>query len=290
LTEGSTIDKKGGKDQMELKKWKYIANHAMMIFFAFIWITPLLWSISMAFRPANDVYKGLFEVTGITLQNFIDAWHEAPFGTYYIATIMIVLGILSVQLISSVLAAYAFARLEFFGKNIFFLLFILQLMIPPDVLIAPNYQVINDLSFVSIDTKLAVMLPYFASAFSIFLLRQTFKQVPLEFDEAARMEGAKWWHVLFKIYLPIARPTLIALALTVGSYHWNNYLWPLIVTNSEANRPLTVGLAVFSASSESGANWAMVTAGMLFVIAPLIIAFIIFQKQFINSFMHTGVK
>ncbi len=273
---------------MDVTKIKKALNNGLMILFSFIWIIPLLWSISIAFRPSNDVFKGLFEITGLTFQNFVEAWHEAPFGAYYIATILIVLGILIVQLLSSVLAAYAFARLEFYGKDVVFILFILQLMIPADVLIAPNYQVISD--FGLIDTKLAVMLPYFASAFSIFLLRQTFKQVPKEFDEAARMEGAKWWHVLGRIYLPIARPTLIALALTVGSFHWNNYLWPLIVTKSEANRPLTVGLAIFSSTSESGANWAMVTAGMLFVIAPLIIAFIIFQKQFINSFMHTGVK
>lgn len=273
---------------MAKQKMKKFLNTCMMIVLSFVWIVPLLWSISIAFRPANDVFKGLFEITGITFQNFVDAWHEAPFGSYYIATIIIVLGILAAQLVTVVLASYAFARLEFLGRDFFFMLFILQLMIPVDVLIAPNYEVIADLGL--IDTKLAVMLPHFASAFSIFLLRQTFKQVPIEFDEAARMEGAKWWHILLKIYIPVARPTLIALALTVGSYNWNNYLWPLIVTNSEANRPLTVGLAIFSATSESGVNWAMVTAGMLFVIAPLIIAFIIFQRQFINSFMHTGVK
>lgn len=273
---------------MDRSKFRQVINTAGMVLLSFIWIIPLIWSISIAFRPANDVYKGLFEVTGITFDNFVDAWNEAPFGLYYIATIVIVLGILAVQLITSVLAAYAFARLEFFGRNVLFILYIVQLMIPADILIAPNYEVIADLRI--IDTKLAVMMPYFASAFSIFLLRQTFKQVPLEFDEAAQMEGARLWYILTRIYIPIARPTLIALALTVGSFHWNNYLWPLIVTNSAHNRPLTVGLQIFSSSSESGANWAMVTAGMLFVILPLIIAFIIFQRQFINSFMHTGVK
>lgn len=259
-----------------------------MVLLSFAWTVPLLWSISMAFRPSNDVFKPLFHVTALTLQNFVDAWNTAPFGTYYIATIVIVLGIVVVQLATSVLAAYAFARLNFLGSNLLFLLFFVQLMIPADALIAPNYEIIGHLGL--IDTKIAVMLPYFASAFSVFLLRQTFKQVPLEFDEAAEMEGARWWQVLWRIYIPLAKPTLIALALTVGSYHWNAYLWPLIVTNSPWNRPLTVGLAIFSATNESGANWSLVTAGMLFVIAPLVIAFMIFQRQFINSFMRAGLK
>ncbi|KGX85662.1 carbohydrate ABC transporter permease [Pontibacillus litoralis] len=266
----------------------HVFSTACIILLSFVWIIPLMWSISIAFRPANDVYKGLFDISGITFENFVNAWNEAPFGSYYIATIIIVVGILCVQLVTSVLAAYAFARLEFLGKNVLFVLFIVQLMIPADVLIAPNYEIISD--FGLIDTKIAVMLPYFASAFSIFLLRQTFKQVPIEFDESAKMEGASMWNILTKIYIPMAKPTLTALTLTVGSFHWNNYLWPLIVTNSEENRPLTVGLSVFSASSESGANWATVTAGMLFVILPLLIAFIIFQRQFINSFMHAGLK
>lgn len=259
-----------------------------MLALSFVWTIPLIWSISMAFRPPNDVFKGLFEFTELTFRNFTNAWNEAPFGAYYIATIIIVVGILIVQLITVTLSAYAFARLEFLGRDVLFIVFILQLLIPADVLIAPNYEVISSLGL--IDTKIAVMLPFFASAFGVFLLRQTFKQVPLAFDEAAEMEGAKTWYILTRIYIPTAKPTLIALALTVGSFHWNNYLWPLIVTNSVQNRPLTVGLAIFSASNESGANWAIVTAGMLFVIAPLVIAFMIYQKQFINSFMHTGLK
>ncbi|OGX68469.1 MAG: ABC transporter permease [Paenibacillus sp. RIFOXYA1_FULL_44_5] len=259
-----------------------------MLLLSFTWIIPLLWSVSIAFRPPNDVFKGLFQITGITFQNFVKAWHQAPFGQYYIATLIIVLGILAVQLVTTVLSAYAFARLDFLGKQFFFIVLMLQLMIPMDALIAPNYLVMSNLGLV--DTKLAVMLPHFASAFSIFLLRQTFKQIPREFDEAAVMEGAKWWHILPRIYIPSAKPTLIALALTVGSYNWNNYLWPLIVTNSTVNRPVTVGLALFSSSNESGADWSMITAGMLFVAAPLIIAFMIFQRQFINSFLQTGVK
>lgn len=260
----------------------------LMVVLSFAWIIPMFWSVSIALRPPDDVYKGLFHVTGITLNNFGKAWHAAPFGTYYIATIIIVFGILLAQLITTVLSAYAFARLKFLGSSFFFLVLMLQLMIPMDALIAPNYNVMSRLGL--IDTKWAVMLPHFASAFSIFLLRQTFKQIPKEFDEAADMEGARWWHVIPRIYVPAAKPTLLALALTVGSYNWNNYLWPLIVTDSRWNRPLTVGLSIFSASSESGANWSMVTAGMLFVVAPLVIGFIVFQKQFINSFMQTGVK
>jgi sn-glycerol 3-phosphate transport system permease protein len=136
---------------------------------------------------------------------------------------------------------------------------------------------------------LAIGLPYFASAFGIFLLRQTFKTVPRELDDAARVEGASGLQVLLKVYVPLARPVYLAYALVSVSYHWNNFLWPLIVSNSVETRPLTVGLQVFS-STDQGVDWSIITAATLMTSAPLLIGFLLFQRQFVQSFMRAGIR
>ena len=181
-----------------------------------------------------------------------------------------------------------FARVNFIGKSIIFLIFLMQIMVPNDILIFPNYLIIGEMGL--IDTKLAIMLPFLASSFGVFLLRQAFMGVPMDYDEAAMMEGLSRWQIIWKIYFPLGRPVYMAFGLVAVSYHWNNFLWPLIVTNSVENRPVTVGLAIFGLSMETGAQWSEVSAATLIVILPLLLAFLIFQRQFLNSFMHSGIK
>ena len=190
-------------------------------------------------------------------------------------------------LLALTLAAYALARFEFRGRELVFGLILLQLMVMPDVLIVENYATMNALGLR--DTLLAIGLPYFASAFGIFLLRQTFKTVPKELDDAARVEGASALQVLMKVYVPLARPIYLAYALVSISYHWNNFLWPLIVSNSVETRPLTVGLQVFS-STDQGVDWSIITAATLMTSAPLLVGFLLFQRQFVQSFMRAGIR
>lgn len=254
---------------------------------AALWLFPLLWAFWTAFRPRDQAISWTFSAD-LTVDNFITVWNGAPFAQYYLNTFLIVTVILFVQILTATLAAYAFAKLRFWGREALFVLFLVQLMVPADILIFPNYNVLRDLSL--LDTKLGIMMPYFASAFGIFLLRQTFKTIPHELEEAARMEGCSWWQILWRVYVPLARPTYIAFGLVSVSYHWNNFMWPLIITNSIENRPLTVGLAIFAQSFETGAQWAEVSAATVMVICPLLLAFFLFQKQFINSFIHSGVK
>jgi len=195
--------------------------------------------------------------------------------------------ILAVQLVLCTLAAYAFARFAFAGHAVAFLLVLVQLMIMPDVLIVENYRTMSRLGI--LDTLWAIGLPYMASAFGIFLLRQTFKTVPKELDEAARVEGAGPLETLWRVYVPLARPVYIAYGLVSVSYHWNNFLWPLIVTNSVQSRPLTVGLQVFS-SVDQGVDWSIITAATLMTSGPLLVAFLLFQRQFVQSFMRAGIR
>ncbi|NYT24562.1 carbohydrate ABC transporter permease [Alcaligenaceae bacterium] len=251
-----------------------------------LWILPLAYSVWAAFHPSE--YATRFEPGApLTLDNFRAAWNAAPFARYFLNTFLLVTMVLAAQFVLSTLAAYAFARYRFRGRDVLFMLVLLQLMIMPDVLIVENYRLMAGLGLR--DTIVAIGLPYFASAFGIFLLRQTFKTVPRELEEAALMEGANRWQVLMKVYVPLARPVYVAYGLVSVSHHWNNFLWPLIVSNSVGTRPLTVGLQVF-ASTDQGIDWSIITAATLLSAAPLLLAFLLFQRQFVQSFMRAGIR
>ena len=200
---------------------------------------------------------------------------------------LLVTMILVAQFILCTLAAYGFARFDFFGKNVVFALVLLQLMIMPEVLLVENYRTISSMGL--LDTIPAIGFPYMASAFGVFLLRQSFKIIPKELVEAAQVEGVSALGILWKVYVPLAKPTYIAYGLVSVSYHWNNFLWPLVVTSSVNSRPLTVGLAIFGAP-ESGVDWSIITAATVMTMSPLLLAFVMFQRQFVQSFMHSGIK
>lgn len=251
-----------------------------------LWIFPLIYAFWAAFHP--NAYVTHFSLTApLTLENFVTAWHQAPFLRYMINTVAIALLILGFQLVICTLAGYALARMAFWGRGLVFGLILMQLMVVPEILIVENYQTVASLH--AVDTYMGVGLPYFASAFGIFLLRQTFKTIPQELEDAARVEGCSLLQIILKVYVPLARPTYLAFALVSISYHWNNFLWPLVVTNTASSRPLTVGMAIFGAP-ESGVDWSVICAGTLISVAPLLIAFLIFQRQFVQSFVRAGLK
>ncbi|MGB7302068.1 MAG: carbohydrate ABC transporter permease [Burkholderiaceae bacterium] len=253
---------------------------------AVLWIAPLLYAFWAAFHaPEFAIHFEPF--APLTLENFRSALNQAPFVSYGFNTFALIGILVPAQLLLATLAAYAFARYDFWGANVAFMLVLAQLMITPEILIVENYNTIAKLGLV--DSISGIALPYMASAFGIFLLRQTFKSTPKELEDAARLEGCGSLGVLWRVYVPLARPTYLAFALVSVSHHWNNFLWPLVVTNTEASRPLTVGLGVFGAP-ESGVDWSVVSAATLLSVAPLLIAFILFQRQFVQSFMQAGIK
>ncbi|MES0812065.1 carbohydrate ABC transporter permease [Roseibium sp. SCPC15] len=253
---------------------------------ALLWVLPLTYAIWTAFHPA--AYEARFELLApLTLENFAKAWEAAPFARYFLNTFVLVTLILAGQFFLCTLAAYAFARFTFPGRNVLFALVLLQLLVMPDILMVENYQTMRLLHLV--DTIPAIALPYIASGFGIFLLRQTFMTIPKELDEAARIEGSSFLGVLWKVYIPLAKPTYLAYGLVSVSHHWNNFLWPLIVTNSVDTRPVTVGLSIFSAI-DSGIEWSVINAATLMTSGPLLIAFLLFQRQFVQSFMRAGIK
>lgn len=270
------------RDALVSKSLETVAAWALAI----LWISPLLYAVWAAFHASE--YAINFDLFApLTLVNFQEALSQAPFLRYGLNTFLLVTMLLVSQLFVCTLAAYAFARFDFAGSSIAFALVLVQLMIAPEILIVENYSTLAKLGF--IDTITGIGLPYMASAFGIFLLRQAFKSTPKELEEAARLEGCGLWGVLWRVYVPLARPTYLAYGLVSISHHWNNFLWPLVVTNSVETRPLTVGLGVFGAP-ESGVDWSIISAATLLSVAPLLIAFLLFQRQFIQSFMRSGIK
>lgn len=251
-----------------------------------IWVLPLLYALWTSLHP--PAFATRFDLAApLTLDNFAAAWHAAPLGRYLLNTVLLVTLVLAAQFLLCTLAAFAFARLHFPGREAMFAVVLLQLMIMPDVLLVGNYRTLVDLHLV--DTILAIALPYLGSAFGIFLLRQTFMTIPQQLDDAARLEGCGLLARLWRVYIPLAKPTYIAYGLVAVSYHWNNFLWPLIITNSITTRPLTVGIAVF-ATTDQGIDWSIVTAATVITSAPLLVAFLLFQRQFVQSFMRAGIR
>lgn len=253
---------------------------------ALLWLLPLFYAVWSAVHPGT--YATSFELWApLTAENFKKAWQAAPFARYFLNTAVLVLGILAGQVVLCTLAAYAFARFDFPGKKVAFALVLVQLMVMPDVVLVENYQTMHRLGLV--DTLGAMALPYVASAFGIFLLRQTFKTVPRELEEAARIEGCGTLGVLWRVYVPLARPVYLAYALVSVSHHWNNFLWPLVISNSVETRPLTVGLSVF-AGTDQGIDWGIINAATLISSSPLVLGFLIFQRQFVQSFLRAGIR
>lgn len=279
------------KKQTGVKKYEItpflVISYIVMFAFALITLIPLLWMIRTALVPSSDALK-MFKLSAPTADNIKSILSAAPFGQYYINTIIMVAAVLLVQFISITLAGYAFARIDFYGKNILFMLFLTQMMVSADVLIMPNYKFISSMGLA--DTKIGVILPFFASAMGILMMRQTVKTIPYELEEAAKIDGCGMLRIITTIYVPLLKPVYIAFGLVSASYQWNNFLWPLVMINSEKNRPLTLGLAIFAMSAETGANWSATCAATLIVVLPLLVIFVIFQKQFMQSFATSGIK
>ncbi|WP_333833421.1 carbohydrate ABC transporter permease [Rubrimonas sp.] len=253
---------------------------------AALWLAPILFALWAAIHPPE--YLTSFDpLAPLTTGNFERAFAAAPFGRYMLNTALLVTGVIAAQFVLCTLAAYAFARWTFPGSGLLFALVLVQLMVAPEILMVQNYATVSRLGL--LDSLAGVAIPYLGSALGVFLLRQTFRQVPKELEEAAVIEGAGPLTVLWRVYVPLARPVYVAYGLVMASFHWNNFLWPLVVTSSVTTRPVTVGLQVF-ASVDQGIDWAVISAAALATSAPLLIGFLLFQRAFVQSFMRAGIR
>jgi sn-glycerol 3-phosphate transport system permease protein len=258
---------------------------------ALLWAIPFAWMTVASLRPdasgAIDI-ASLLPAGPFSLANFREAWSAGNFPLWYLNTVLLCGGILAVQCVTISAAGYAFARLRFPGRELAFYAFLLQLMLVPPILIVPNLTTLVGLGLY--DTLAGVMAPYFASAFGVFLMRQTFRTIPRDFEEAAMLDGASLPQMIALVLLPLARPGLVSFAIVSITAHWNEFLWPLMAISSPSNQVLTVGLASFTAGAEAGSQWGVIAAGTFLVAAPLLVAFLLFQRRFVSSFVMSGLK
>lgn len=267
-----------------MRKGMKVGSTVATMLLGAVWLVPLLWIAVTAVRSQTDSVAGRLFPHHLTWSTFAAAWHAAPFGRYYLNTCIIAVGVIAVQLVTSVLAAYAFARMTFRFRDTLFYIYLLQMMIPLSALVIPNYMTIKHLG--ALNHLIGIMLPYFGSALGTFFLRQSFRDIPIEYEEAARMDGANLWTIVWRIYLPNARAAVLSFLLISFSFHWDDFFWPLIVTSSDERRPVSVGLALFTQSSESGAAWQLVAAGALIVSLPILVVFAIFQRQLVSGYAN----
>lgn len=269
------------------KRWESLLQDGMALLLCSPLLGILLCMVVAAFTPNRELNQGRL-LSAFTLDNFRVAFQSANFGLLYWNTFLYTVGLLLVQWVTVTLAAFALTRLRFRGREALFYMIFFQLFLPPVALILPNYFLLRQLNLS--DTLVGLAMPYIASATGIFLLRQGFKSIPREFDDAAYVDGATPWQVLWYVHLPMIKPYLGAFSVVSLVYHWNEFLWPLIATSSANKRVLSVGLASFVRSAESGAEWGLIAAGAVLVASPLIVIFLIFQDFFVRSFTQSGLK
>lgn len=277
------------KPQKRSKILEYVLTYTALTVFAGFIVAPILILISASFKPSNEIFEyppRLIPSTW-TLENYTGALEKAPLLRYLLNTLLVALGVTFGQLVTSSLAAFAFARLNLPARNALFMGVIATYMVPWELTLIPNYLTISNLKLT--DQFGALVLPFIAGAFGIFLLRQNFKQIPEEYFDAAKIDGATNLQQLWYVVFPLARPAFAALALLTFLNTWNQYLWPLIVTNSETWRTAQVGLRFFLVDQE-GTNYGFVAAGAVIVLLPTLIAFVVLERSFVRGLSMGGLK
>lgn len=265
-----------------------IALYATLTAVSLAMVFPFAWMIltSLKTQPETIQIPPKFLPQAPQWVNYLNVWRQIPLLRYFLNTIIVTVLTLAGVLITSSLAAFAFAFRNFKGRDLTFMALLGMMMIPQPVYLVPAYVILSKLGW--LDTFYALVVPWTVNIFSIFLIRQHFKTVPLSLYEAAKMDGASDLGFLWHVLLPISRPVLVTVSLfsIIGS--WNSFLWPLIVTNSEKVRPLQVGLAYFS--QEQGSFWNQLMAASTLVVLPLAVFYLFAQRHITESFVSSGLK
>lgn len=276
-----------------MPKWSYPLKQStgliVSVMVAAIFIVPFVWMALTSLKTLSEtmVFPPRWLPEQPVWQNYRLAWETGPFLRYLFNSIVVTLCILMLQMLTIIPAAYAFARYRFKGSSLLFAMVLVSLMIPAQLVFLPVYLLLS--SWGLIDTLTALVLPFASSALGIFMLRQTFKQVPDELLEAARLDYASEWRIIRKIMIPMAKPTLATFALLSFVSHWNDYFWPLVMTNTEAARTLPIGVARIR-ETEGTVMWNIVMAGNMMLVAPILVLFFMARNHIIRAFVYFGIK
>lgn len=269
-------------------KFNKLFVHVVLIFGAFMMILPFVWMILTSGKTFAETVQIPPKIlpNNFKFENYQAVWNSLDFISFYLNTgIMIVLRIVTSTLFSA-MAAFAVAKLEFRGKNLFFWMVLTQMMVPVQIFLTPQYLLVQRLGL--LDTRLALVIPGIVSAFGTFLLRQFFMGLPDELMEAARIDGASIWQIFFKIYLPLAKSGLVALSIFTALFAYKDLMWPLVVNISQDKLTLSAGLSLLQGQYMT--NYSQLMAGSVIAVIPMILLYVAFQKQFIQGIATTGGK
>jgi len=263
------------------------ARQVILIGGSMVMLLPFVWMLSTSLKEPREIftYPPLWIPSRFAWENYLEAVSAMPFGRFYFNSFVVAVSVTFLQILTSSLAAFAFARLRFRGREALFLLYLATLMVPFQVTMIPNFIVVRLLGWY--DSYQALILPTAFSAFSTFLLRQYFRGIPIELDEAARMDGASSWRIWWQIVMPLSGPAIAALAIFVFLGSWNDFLWPLVITTSLDMRTLPVGLSAFQ--GQYNVQWHLLMAGSVIALIPVLIIYVAAQKWFVQGITLSGL-
>lgn len=262
--------------------------HVVLILGAIVMIFPFVWQTLTAFKT----YQDSVQVPPVIIPdpwvftNFADVFASMPFAQMFLNSVLLTIGRTVGQVVLCTMAGYAFARIPFPGRNALFVVFLSVLMVPSQLYLLPQFEIIQSLGWMN--TLQALVVPGIFSAFGTFLMRQFFLSLPAELEEAARIDGANPWQTFWQIMVPLAKPGIIALVVFTVLWSWNDLLWPLVVTTDPAKMPLSVGLSQLVGLH--GTDYPVLMAGALLATLPMLVTFVILQKQFIQGIAFSGSK
>jgi ABC-type glycerol-3-phosphate transport system permease component len=268
-----------------------IISFVFLTLATFVVLIPFAWLISTSLKPdlkSVFIFPPEWIPNPPAWRNYIKAWQSAPFNQYFLNSVIVSVAATTLQVMNGCLCGYVFSHIRFPGRDIIFVLFLAVLMIPAQVTVVPNYIILSRLSW--LDTYWALIVPFMATAFGTFLIRQAFLSIPNDLVDAAVMDGASHLGILRHIMIPLSKPMIVTFAMLTFNWRWNDYFWVLIMTNSDRMRTLPVGLIAMSAGPEGGANWQILMAATFMVIAPIMLLFGIAQRSFIEGITYSGLK
>jgi multiple sugar transport system permease protein len=271
-----------------MKTWPFSPRHLILVPLSAVMLLPLVWMLvtSIETLPESRHFPPTLVPSGIHWQNYPDALDAAPFGRFFANSLTVTLAAVAGNLLLCSLAGYAFARLRFFGRDLTFIALLATLMVPFQVTMIPTFLIVQHLGLV--DSLGALIAPNLVTPFGIFLLRQFFRTLPVELEEAARIDGCSRLGVLFRVVLPLSMPALATLAIVTFLWTWNDFLWPLIVISTTSHSTVQLGLASFQGAHQT--NWTLLMAGNVMALAPMLLVFVVAQRWFVQSLASTGVK
>jgi multiple sugar transport system permease protein len=285
----ATAARRAPQKQFELS-WSRITLHFLLIVGAIIMIMPFVAMVSTSLKTRTEIlteFPPKLIPSSLAFSNYSTAFTSLPFDRFYVNSLIVAASVTILDSFLSSMAAFAFARLRFKGRNVLFFLYLIGLMIPSQVLLLPNFIIIRQLGW--FDSFFALIVPSSFSAVSIFLLRQYYRSFPLEFDEAARIDGASSLRIWWNIILPNSKPILAARAVFIFLASWNDFLWPLVVTNSPSMRTLPVGLSMFQ--GQYNVRWELLMAASVVALVPVLVIYIFAQNWIIKGLaVSSGIK